>query len=160
MRRPVLAVLALAVLAACQPAAIPLSEDDVAAIRALGTSYAQSNLANDADAVAAVYATDAVEMPPNMPARVGNAAIRDAYAEFFGLSVEVSEFTLTAVEIDGVDGMAFDRGTWTWTGTPPGMTEPVSENGKYLGVARRQEDGAWLWTSVIWNSDVPLPQPE
>jgi len=160
MRRLVLTAFVLTFLAACQPAAVPLSDEDIAAIRSLGTSYAQANLANDADAVAAVYATDAIEMPPNEPASVGSAAIRDRYAGSFELGVQTSEFTLTAVEIDGMDGLAFDRGTWAWIGIPPGMTEPITENGKYISIVRRQEDGTWLWTSTIWNSDTPLPQPE
>lgn len=160
MRRLFLATLALSLLAACQPGVAPLSDEDVAAIRALGQSYAQTNLSKDADAVAALYAFDAVEMPPNAPARVGNAAIRDAYAEFFGLGVEASDFTLTAVEIGGLGDLAYDRGTWTWTGTPPGMTEPITDTGKYLGIARRQEDGTWLWTQMAWNSDLPIQQPE
>jgi ketosteroid isomerase-like protein len=103
---------------------------------------------------------DAVEMPPNEPATVGRAAIRHRYASWFEVGAETSEFTLTSVDIDGMDGLAYDRGTWTWTGIPPGMTELITDTGKYLGIARRQEDGTWLWTAVIWNSDLPLPQPE
>ena len=89
-----------------------------------------------------------------------NAAIREAYAAFFGMGVEATEFTVTAEKIDGAGDLAFDRGIWTWTGTPPGATEPTSDSGKYLGISRRQEDGTWLWTEMIWNSDMPVPQPE
>lgn len=160
MRRLVLATLVISSLAACQPAAAPLSDEDVAAIRALGQSYARTNLAKDADGVAALYSSGAVEMPPNQPARVGNAAIRNAYAAFFGLGVEASEFTLTAVEIQGEGDLAYDRGTWTWTGIPPGMTDQITDTGKYLGIARRQQDGTWLWTQMIWNSDLMPQQPQ
>jgi hypothetical protein len=40
------------------------------------------------------------------------------------------------------------------------MSEPMTDSGKYMAIARRQEDGAWLWTAVIWNSDLPLPEAE
>jgi uncharacterized protein (TIGR02246 family) len=161
MRRVALASAALAVLTtACQPSAGPLSEEDVASIRSLGAAYAAANLAKDADAVAAVYAEDAIEMPPNEPATMGRSAIRDRYAQGLELGGETLEFTVSSVEIDGSEGLAFDRGTWTWTGTPPGMTEPITESGKHISIARRQEDGSWLWTAVIWNSDTPLPQSE
>lgn len=159
MRMITSALVGAVILSACQPAAVTLTVEDTAAIRDIGTSYAQANIAGDADAVAALYSEDAVEMPPNLPAREGRAAIRESYAEFFGLDVEVSEFTLNSVELDGANGVAFERGTWTWTGIPPGMTESMSDTGKYIGIARKQADGSWLWTSVIWNSDVPLPQP-
>lgn len=134
--------------------------EDVAAIRSLGTSEAQANLAKDADAVAALFADDAIDMPPNMPATVGKEAIRASYASEFELGGETTELTITSVEIDGMDGLAFDRGTYSWTGIPPGMTEPITDTGKYFGIARQQEDGSWLWTATIWNSDIPLPQPE
>ena len=160
MRRIAFGALSLAWLVACQPAAAPLSDVDIAAIRDLGTAYAEANLAKDADAVAALYAEDAIEMPPNEPATVGRAAIRDRYAAGLELGGEAREFTLTSVEIDGMGGLAYERGTWTWTGVPPGMTEPITDTGKYIAIARRQEDGAWLWTAVTWNSDLPLPQPE
>ncbi len=119
MCRLALAVLSLAVLAACQPAAAPLSDEDVAAIRSLATSYAAANLAMDADAVAAVYADDAIEMPPNEPAVAGKSAVADKYASFFEQGVGADAFTVTSVEIDGMEDVAFDRGTWSWTGTPP-----------------------------------------
>ena len=158
MRRTMLPLIALAA-AACQPAALPLSDEDIAAIRSLGTTYAQANLAMDADAVAALYVEDAIEMPPNLPARMGRDEIREAYASWFAAGVASTEFTLTSVHIDGVDGLAYDRGTWTWTGVPPGATESITETGKHLMIARRQDDGSWRWTAGIWNSDMPLPAP-
>jgi hypothetical protein len=40
------------------------------------------------------------------------------------------------------------------------MTAPVSETGKHIVIARRQADGSWLWTDVIYNSDAPIPEAE
>jgi uncharacterized protein (TIGR02246 family) len=162
MRRKMYPLIVL-VGAACQqpgPGAVPLTDQDMAAIRSLGEAYAEANLAGDADAVAAIYAVDAVEMPPNEPATVGRDAIRARYASGMEAGGQAIEFTVTSAEIDGMNGLAYDRGTWAWTGIPPGMTEPITGSGKHLIIARRQEDGSWLWTVVIWNSDTPLPQPE
>lgn len=53
--------------------------------------------------------------------------------------------------------MAYDRGTYSWTGNIPSRTEPLSEVGKYLAIARRQAAGSWLWTNEIWNSGAPTP---
>jgi len=161
MRRLAFAVLSLAFLAtACQPAGAPLSDEDVASIRSLATSYAQAYMAKDVEAVAAVYADDALEMPPDIPANAGKAAIRSMYEGAFGAAPDMGMMTLTPIEIDGMDGLAYDRGTWSWTGVMPGMTEAVTMTGKYVAIVRRQEDGAWLWTDVIWNGDQPMPQPE
>ena len=99
-------------------------------------------------------------MPPNMPSSVGRDAIRANWAAGFEAGVEASAFTLTSAATDGVGGLAYDRGTYAWTGTAPGMTEPMTDSGKYVSIARRQDDGSWLYVAVIWNSDLPIPQPE
>jgi ketosteroid isomerase-like protein len=152
--------LAFLVAVACQPAAAPLTDEDVAAIRTLGASYTQALLAGDADGVAAQWVDAGIEMPPNVPAAAEKAAIRARYAEAFQLGLEMQSFTITPVEIDGMDGLAFERGTYTWSGILPGESEPTTDSGKYLGISRRQQDGSWLWTATIWNSDLPLPQPQ
>jgi len=159
MRRMILPLMLL-VAVGCQPGAAPLSDEDVAAIRSLAASYAQASMARDVDAIAALYTDGAVVMPANEPAIVGKEAIRAHIASEYELGVETREFTLTPVEIDGVAGLAFDRGTWSWTGVPPGMTEPVTETGKYVVILRRQEDGSWLYAVDIYNSDTPPPEPE
>jgi uncharacterized protein (TIGR02246 family) len=159
MRRLMLPLI-LFVAAACQPAAAPLSDADVAAVRALGTSYAQAYLAKDPAAAAALFAEDGVEMPPNRPSNVGRDAIRAGWAAGFDAGVEASVFTLTSAAIDGEGGLAYDRGAYVWTGTAPGLPEPMTDSGTYVSIARRQEDGSWLYAAVIWHSDLPLPQPE
>lgn len=159
MRRMTLPLTLFAAVA-CQPAATPLTDEDVAAIRSLGTTYAEAILNGDLAATTAVYAEDAVELPPNMPAIVGKEAITANYALGFETGMTVAQFSLTSVSIDGVGGLAYDHSTWTWTGTPPGATEPVTETGKALVIARRQEDGSWLWTLSMWNSDNPPAEPQ
>ncbi|MDH3479783.1 MAG: hypothetical protein OEO20_15915, partial [Gemmatimonadota bacterium] len=65
MRHMILPLMLVAV-AACQPGAGPLTDEDVAALQDLGQAYVRGFSANDAGAVAAVYAERATEMPPNM----------------------------------------------------------------------------------------------
>lgn len=157
MRRFVLAAFALTVLAACQPEVVPLSDEDVAAVRGIGTSYAQAVLAEDAGSVAALYAEDGVEMPPDAHSIEGRAAIQASY-EVVGPTPH--EFTLTSVEIDGWGETAVDRGNWHWVATPEDSTEQITLTGKYIAIARKQEDGSWLWSAVIYNGDMPLPTPD
>jgi len=96
--------------------------------------------------------------PP--PAVTGREAIREKYVAGFSYGVSSVEFTMTSQEIDGLGCLAYDRGTWTWSGVLPGMTEPVNDTGKYLSIVRRRDDGTWLYTDVIWNSDTPVPDAE
>ena len=140
---------------ACQPAATPLSDDDVAAIRTLGPRYSEAALARDVDAAVALYTDDAVIMPADAPAVVGKEAIRGFIAAAFASEAVTTEFVFTSLEIDGAGDLAFDRGTWRWTGTVPGAAEPVTEVGKYVIIVRRQADRSWLTAVDTWNSDAP-----
>lgn len=138
----------------CPAGAGQVSKEDVAAVRELAHSYQEAVLANNAAAVAALYTEDATELPPNLPARQGRAAIRSAYATAVDT---MTAFKVTSVEIDGVDDLAYDRGTWSATFTVEENEKPVTNSGKYLCIARRQSDRSWLWAIVTWNSDLPLP---
>ena len=154
MRRFILPLVFL--LAGCAPGTALLTNEDVAAVRELGLSYAQGFSTGDAATVAAVYAVGAVEMPPNFPIRDGVDAIRSAYEAYFQAGAETVEFDMAAVEIDGYDDLAFDRGTWSWTGREGAGMELVTQTGHYLSIARRQPDGSWRYSAMMWNSDTPL----
>ncbi len=147
-----LAALSCAVLA-CQPVPAKLSDADIAAIRAATASFVENGLARRDSANAALYAEDAVLMPPNQPAVEGRAAIRAWLAGF----PPMAAFSLTPIEIDGHGDLAYVRGTYTLTIAASGKTPAMPDHGKYVDVRRRQADGSWLITADMFNSDVPLP---
>ena len=151
---PVLAALALTI-TACQPQAGPLSAEDEAAIRDGAQSFVRAALAGDWAAAAATFTEDAIRMPPNAPIVEGRAAIQ-ADEEESGAVLE--DLTLTSVEIDGRDGLSYERGTYSITYTVPGIPEPMRDTGKYIAILRKQPDGSWLFAIDIWNSDLPLPE--
>jgi ketosteroid isomerase-like protein len=151
---PALAALALAVVG-CQ-AAVPLTDEDLAAIADVRQAYADAVLAGDAAAVAALYTEEAVEMPPNLPATEGRAAIQ---ARYEALGEAVTDFTITG-EAEGQGTLAYDRGTFSATMALEGAPEPYTDEGKYLAVCEKQADGSWLMKVAVWNSDLPLPEPE
>ena len=158
MRRLALAVLSLAFLAACQPGVAPLTHEDIAALNALRAAYIEGAVAGDADYVAAVFSEDALWWGADAPAIEGRAAIRALHEPAPGRTVQ--DFTITSLGLDGYGDLAFDRGTWSETYVDEGVDEPVTVVGKYVVIARKQDDGTWLWTLDIWNTDTPMPQPE
>ncbi len=133
----------------------PLSDDDIAAIRAGHEAWVQVLLAGDWAAAAAWLTEDAVWMPPNNTVVRGRAAIEVRLAE----RPAVTASTVTLVEIDGRDGLAYDRHTYSITSQRVGMSEPITNTGKALVVWQKQADGSWQIHRVIWNSDPPLPEP-
>ena len=137
----------------CYPAA-PLTDEDLAAITALGQAYNEAVLAGDAAVIAAVYTEDATEMPPHMVARQGRAAIQEASEG----GPPMTAFTITSKGVEGFGDLAYDMGTWTATMQMEGMEEPYQDAGKYLAICEKQPDGTWLMKAAIWNSDIPMPE--
>ncbi len=151
------ALMFMAPLAACQapaPEAGPLSEEDVAAIKASADVFVEALLAGDWAAFAALYTEDAVVMPPNVPVLEGRVAIQ-AFLE------PLSRFTqleLTIVQMDGRGDLAFVRATYSETYSVEGTPEPIHNTGNSVTIWRKQTDGKWLIALDISNSDLPFPE--
>ena len=137
----------------CQAGVAPLSQGDVDAIKAVGPALDEAVLAEDWNAVGAMFATDALVMSPNMQAYQG----RTTMLEF----VESAELAFTRhiiefVEVDGYGDLAYARGTYDETFTMGGSEELIEDAGKILAILRKQADGSWIVTRWITNSDLPL----
>lgn len=133
----------------------PLSDEDVAAIKATRDGFVQAVLSRDHAAFASMYTEDAILMPSNGPVVKGRTAIQ-AWAEAYPTT---TEFNLTIEEIDGLGDFAFVRGTLSISIELEGMPGPLQDTGKYVEIRRKQPDGSWLMAIDIWNSDLPLPTP-
>jgi uncharacterized protein (TIGR02246 family) len=110
----------------------------------------------DAEAWAAAFSNDGVQMPPNAPANIGRDNIQAWSAGFLGTFR--AEFSLAPEEVQlaGAD-WAFERGTYEISLTPKAGGEPIQDVGKYITVYRRQPDDSWAMARDIWNSNNPLP---
>jgi len=151
-------LLALAVLvltsAACQPPdpeMIPLSEDDLAAIRSLGPAMDQSALACDWDALLALMTADVRWIGPNMPALQGQAICK-SWLESAGMTI--TEHKIEFVEIDGCGEIAYARGPYKETVEVENVEEPITDAGEVLAIVRKQPDGSWLIAIWMWNSEL------
>ncbi|MDL5050142.1 DUF4440 domain-containing protein [Oscillatoria amoena NRMC-F 0135] len=142
--------LMLLVLTACTRPEPPsgLTEQDLAAIRALADQDSAIVMSRNWDKLAAEYTADAVRMPPNQPAIEGQTAIRNWFDQF----PPVTAFSFKLVDLQGDGKMAFIRGAWTITFVTPGA-DTISDSGKILIVLEKQPDGTWLRVADAWNSD-------
>jgi uncharacterized protein (TIGR02246 family) len=161
MRRLAFAAVSCSLLAiACQPEVGSLSEEDVAAIRDLcEREVVDALLAEDWALFAATFTEDAIRMPPNEPLHQGREAIRE-WAEAAWGPLTLAEFTQTMESIDGRGDLAYARGSYSATSEVPGLDEPVGDVGKVIAILHKQEDGRWLISVAIYNSDLPLPSTE
>ena len=122
---------------------------DEAGIRAQTASWAKAYNDGDAKAVAALYADDAILMPPGVPRMKGRAVI----LEFFTKDIAGSKAAGAIIAIDpkteaGVSGnMGWESGTYVVT-----VKGATVETGKFLSVSRKQ-GGNWVYLRDTWNAD-------
>jgi ketosteroid isomerase-like protein len=140
---------------ACQSGAAGLGDQDKAAIRKVveDATKAMTSAKPDYAAYVNLYYTDgATILMPNTPPVKGRAAIQPVLASF----PPMSEFKAEIVDLDGRGDLAYVRGNYSMTMTPPGAP-PIMDKGKYVEVWKKQADGTWKADYDSWSSDLPVP---
>ncbi len=136
-----------------EPVVKPLSAEDVAAIKAIGPAMDKAALAGDLDAAIAFFTEDVMVMAPNSPIIQG----RSTWLEMIKpLGITSKVHVLEFVEVDGYGDIAYARGNWVEEYSLKGVEESHKDEGKVLGVLRKQPDGSWLIAVWCWNSDLSL----
>lgn len=125
-------------------------EADRRAIEQLLQDYDAAITADDGNALAALFTTEGVEMPPGEPTLEGVDAVRAREIEFLTANDDDITTTIENVEVSG--DLAAVRTSYTETWTPRNESEPRSIEGKSILVLNRQADGSWKVSSVIWNT--------
>jgi len=133
------------------------SGGEEAAIAKLRAAYNSAVMAQDAAAIAKLYAADGTEMPPNAPAAKGRAAIEKFHKDFAQqFMIHGSSFTPTETHVAG--SIAYEVGTYKQQLMPMKGGGINEDHGKYI-VLLKKDGAAWVITYAIYNSDLPLPAP-
>jgi uncharacterized protein (TIGR02246 family) len=143
--------------AGSEAAAASLSDEDKASVRAVDAQWARAATAGDGQAIAALYASDAILLPPGEPMVKGEAA-KKYWVDFTnGFSGPVE---LNTMAVEGGGDVASAIGTYTMSLTPrkTGAKPLPPQEGKYLEVLKRQGDGSWKIIYDMWSPDAP-PAP-
>jgi uncharacterized protein (TIGR02246 family) len=152
IRNLLIIAVSLAAVAGCAKPAAPAVDAaaDAEAVRAVNHAWFAAYKAADADALAALYAEDAVLLAPGAAAVSGRAAIREFYAKDTAASASAGLSNVEGATSDvGISGDgAFQSGAFT-VADASGATV---DTGKYLTVFKRQ-DGKWMIIRDTWNSD-------
>ena len=151
-----LGVGALIVVSACSsaPATVDTSAD-AAALKAATQTWLKAYNAGDADTIVALYADDAVLMPPHAGVANGKTAIREFIAKDSAGAKTAGVKLMPGAATAGVSGdMGWESGSYTVT-DPSGQTV---DSGSYLSVSHKV-NGKWLYIRDTYNSDRPLPSP-
>jgi uncharacterized protein (TIGR02246 family) len=130
-----------------------LSAADLAAIRAADSAFVAGANAGDIDAVAAVYASDATLLPPNLPPQKGQSAIRGFWGGF--LKAYTVKFEIQSDTIEGRGDLAYNMGQYRFSAVPKARSQPgVADEGKFLEVLKRQPDGKWKYVVDMYSSNL------
>lgn len=140
-------------LTACKPSAPPAADTaaDEAVFHAATVTWADAYNAGNVDRIVALYAEDAVLMPPDAPAASGPAAIHDFLAADIAAAKSGGFIMALGDNGIGVSGnLGWHDGTFTVTNAA-GVTVVT---GKWVETWHKA-DGKWLMIRDIWNSDAP-----
>jgi len=136
------ALAALLLVAACRAPAPAGARPDTEGLEQVVARYEAATNAQDIESLAALYAPDAVLLPPDGGLVEGQAAIRAFWADGMepGLSFEVVRVFATA-----------DRGVVVGRFHLAPTDEAPADSGKYM-LGLRREAGRWLVEADIWNA--------
>ena len=156
-RHLALAVGTVIALSACAPAAQPAVDTaaDEAALKAATLTWLEAYNAGEVEKMVALYAADAVLMPPHAPVANGHAAIR-AFLTADTAGAKAAGIKL--VPGPSTAGVAGDTGWESGTYTAKDASGATVDSGSYLSVSHKS-NGRWLYYRDTYNSDRPLPAP-
>lgn len=120
----------------------------------LENAYIEAYNGGDAAGVAALFATDGTQSPPDGPS-LDPAGIEADLTATFGSG---ASFSLTIEHEDVIvgEGRAASWGGFTVTVTALGA-EPATYNGRYGVVVRQEPDGTWKILRHLFNYENPPP---
>jgi ketosteroid isomerase-like protein len=148
-------------LAACDQKPAPPAPADTAAHKAKLESDALSWFEHyaeaDGEAMANLYAEDALLMPPGAPAVTGRAGIKTFLADDAAKS-KAAGISLKNASVTG-SGINGDLGWISGTYVVLDKSGATIDSGSYLSVHKRS-GGSWPYIRDIWNSDRPPAPPQ
>lgn len=109
--------------------------------------FEQAIQKGDSAALAAMYASDAVALPPNSES-VHGSGILSLWGGFIRMGVK--DLTLHTTDLKGSADLLAEMGTYEVFGD----NHKSLDKGKYV-VAWKQENGQWKLYWDIWNSNLP-----
>ena len=126
-------------------------EADVAAIESLADETMKAFNEGDLERYLSLLTDDVVWMAPTQPSAIG----KDAAKNWVQFDLITHEVAITVEEVQVLGDWAFMRNIWIGSGTQKDSGEKFEFNNKGLYLLRRQADGSWKISYVMFNSNTP-----
>ncbi|MFQ5856965.1 MAG: YybH family protein [Anaerolineae bacterium] len=146
-------LLAALTLGACVVPATPAvapEADQEDLVRDASAAWDDAFNAGDLPRLMELYTEEAVDMPPNLPALEGKAAVESDLQYILEEFTAHHETSIIDIKIGG--DLAVERAGYTMTLTPKAGGDTVTEVGKHI-VIRQKVGDEWKVLWEIWNSD-------
>jgi ketosteroid isomerase-like protein len=130
---------------------------DEKAIRDADAQWSKTAAARDVDGTVSYYSDDASLLAPNAPIASDKQSIHAAWAGLLTPDTSLS-WQASKVEVARSGDLAYLIGTYQLI-TKDTHGKPISDNGKFVEVWKKQPDSKWKVVADIFNSDLPLVQP-
>jgi len=127
-----------------------VSGKDMEGIAELHRGDVAATLSQDPDALAALWTNDGVLLGDGDNPVVGRTALRAAYAQG-GWKVLKYEPHIQDVAIDGDSAVEWGRFEVEFRTT--GQPRTVELDGRFLRAMKKQPDGKWRFTRIMWQKD-------
>lgn len=129
-------------------------ESDLKAkFNAMNKEFADMMIANDHQGMIKWYADDVISMPSYQPMLRGIDAVKKAGEMQEKSGVKTTAFTLQTTDVINAGSYAIEIGHYTITMQIPNMDMPFTDNGKYMNVWEKREDGSYKIKADTWNTD-------
>ena len=159
LQRSVVALLAVCLLftnlaSAREPGQV-LPPEDSTAIRTALERYRTTWLANDESGVLSTFSQDGVLMPAHGSRPiVGMTAIKRYWWPESPTKTTITKFVQNLDEVGGNQTLAYARGNSDveWRTENKGTSETWQNSSSFLFLLKRQADGTWLISHLIWDA--------
>jgi uncharacterized protein (TIGR02246 family) len=128
---------------------------DVAKVHQLWQAYIDCLHSGDFERWMALWIEDGIQMPPEVPRRLGVAQIRAAMQPWFD-NFNMSNSTIYTEEVRIIGDRAYSHGTYTYDLTPKAGGQTRFISGKFLDILVKQADGSWKIAIDCHNYNEPV----
>jgi ketosteroid isomerase-like protein len=156
MRKTYLFVLVILLLGACQTKKqyspdIKAFLTDIKVIRTWMDNYMEAVKTADIERILSFQSNDICFLPPNQPMFSGKENLRKWFVDYFNYFSPSERLDLLDFVTFG--DFAYLIGKFTIKVKIKHSGEEISDNGKFINCYKRNDNGTWICTQSIWNSD-------
>lgn len=134
----------------------PTTPED--ALRAADQQWMKVFAAKDLEKSVAFCADDGSILSPNAPIATGHEAIGKMFAGFFAIPGLSITWEVSRAEAAKSGELGYTSGRYQMT-VNDAAGKPITDNGKYVTVWKKQTDGSWKVVLDIFNSDLRATAP-